>query len=108
MVSNIYDSDFLRMNEFLAERFPGMELVPEEEYDMAYEEYEEMYPMNLVLFENRFEFIFYNRPIGSVEHYWKIPGYHMIWKHGEFFMTLRREIRDSISRMTGRKTDVLY
>jgi hypothetical protein len=92
MDSNIYDSDFLRLKTFLAERFPAMGLVPEDEYDLAYAEYEEMYPMNLVLLEKRFEFIFYNRPIGVVEHYWKIPGYHMIWKHGEFKLALKSEL----------------
>jgi hypothetical protein len=96
MVSNIFDSDFLRLKEYLAARFPGMEHVPEEEYDLAFAEYEEMYPMNLLLLEKRFEFIFYNRPIGVLEHYWKIPGYHMIWKNGEFKSALKAELLELV------------
>lgn len=89
MKKDTYEFDFERLTNFLSEKFPGQEFIEEGLYDQAYKEYELLYPMDLVLYENRFEFIFYNRPIGHFEHYWKLPKYALVWEHGKFFKTLR-------------------
>lgn len=104
-MSTYLDEDFFRLKQFMQERFPGQGLVDEEEYDKSYEEFEYLYPMDLLLYETKFEMIFYNRPIGVVEHYWKIPGMLYIWKKGEFLQLAKEYLEDFKNRNLLMKND---
>jgi hypothetical protein len=85
---SIYEFDLIRLEEFLNEKFPYQEFIDEEEYDQAYAEYESLYPMDLVVYESKTEMIFYNRPVGEMQHYWKIPGTNFIWKDKKFIKNI--------------------
>jgi hypothetical protein len=80
-----YDEDYSRYLDFLQEKYPGRSELTDEEHDMAFEEYEELFPMNLVLYRTRWELIFYNRPVGEVVHFWRLPWDFYIWEKGDFF-----------------------
>jgi len=81
---SIYEQDLQRLVGYLEDRFPFEEFIDEKEYDKAYAEYESLYPMDLVVYQSKTEMIFYNRPVGEMQHYWKIPGTNFIWEDGKF------------------------
>jgi hypothetical protein len=80
-----YDADYERYVDFLHEKYPGRSALTDAEHDTAFEEYEHLYPMELVLYRTRFEIIFYNRPVGELDHFWRLPWDLYIWKKGDFF-----------------------
>lgn len=80
-----YDEDYSRYLDFLQEKYPGRSALTDEEHDAAFEEFETIFPMDLILYRTRWELIIYNRPVGEVDHFWRLPWDLYIWKKGEFF-----------------------
>jgi hypothetical protein len=58
--------------------------------------------MDLVVYETRFEMIFYNRPVGEFEQYWKTPGYMYIWEKGEFLALAKENLKNFLLRFPSR------
>lgn len=88
MENSIYEKDLKRLIAYLENKFPFQEFIYEIEYDQAYAEYERLYPMNLVVYETWNEMLFYNRPIGEMQHFWKIPFTSFVWEKGRFFKSI--------------------
>ena len=86
-----FDKDYARYLDFLHEKYPEREALTDFEHDSAFEEYEVLYPMDLVLYRTRFEMLIYNRPVGELDHFWRLPWDFYIWKKGDF-LGLAKEI----------------
>ena len=94
-----YDEDYSRYLDFLQEKYPGRSALTDEEHDLAFEEYEALFPMNLVLYRTRWEFIIYNRPVGEVDHFWCLPWDFYIWKKGDFFGLAREMLQTKLKAL---------
>lgn len=84
-----FEIDFQRLQNYIEDRHPNSEEITDSEFEKIFAEYQDMYPMNLFLFESKFECIFYDRVNGRILHYRKLPGTWLYWEKGHFFIGIK-------------------